>query len=531
MALERCVNPILTINNGQFITNSAFAYRGGALFVNHSSGTDTITITNSLFDKNTSANQGGAVCIVTSSAIMNNRELNFIGNTSTKNNATSSSNGNGGAVQVVANDTGKSNVSISGSIFENNHAVGQGGAINLSNGKLTTIMHKSLFEENETTYKMGNAIAYLGSSQATTHSYINTTDGAIFHNNGNADDGINRDTLYVQMSNADDKVSICDYMMDGTKLNWKELQEDKLVKLSPDQYHEISNTNLELYLDTDASEPLSTDESDYSNVFKGNKAQYGGAISNYGSLIIGSEGKDITVNKEWIGNEATLATINLVRNSDGSTIESVDLNQNGNWKHTFTSFPKNVLYNITENPMTNYQIHITNQNDTWTITNTYVTYGDLSISNFVIGNRGDKDKAFHFTITLDDTTINGEYVDMIFTDGVAEINLKHGESATAIGLPTNIKYTVTETEANADGYVTSALNDTGTIPKNSKVDVTFTNHKELSLEEPNDKPDIDDTNQNNHSTPTTSDSTHIGLYATLFAISILALLKKKESVR
>ncbi len=41
---------------------------------------------------------------------------------------------------------------------------------------------------------------------------------------------------------------------------------------------------------------------------------------------------------------------------------------------------------------------------------------------------------------------------MTFANGVATFVLKHGASKTAVGLPAGITYTVTEAEADKDGY-------------------------------------------------------------------------------
>ena len=89
--------------------------------------------------------------------------------------------------------------------------------------------------------------------------------------------------------------------------------------------------------------------------------------------------------------------------------------------------------------------------------------GSLSVSKTVGGNTGDRDKAFHFTVTLSDKSINGVYGDMTFTDGIAGFTLKHGETVTATGLPAGILYTVTEEEAGQDGYKTESEDATGII--------------------------------------------------------------------
>ena len=62
-----------------------------------------------------------------------------------------------------------------------------------------------------------------------------------------------------------------------------------------------------------------------------------------------------------------------------------------------------------------------------------------------------REKEFHFTVTLGDKTLSGTYGDMEFTGGVATFTLKHGESATATGLPAGITYTVTEDDYSKDG--------------------------------------------------------------------------------
>ena len=104
--------------------------------------------------------------------------------------------------------------------------------------------------------------------------------------------------------------------------------------------------------------------------------------------------------------------------------------------------------------------------------------GSLTVTKAVAGNAGEKGKDFHFTITLNDTSIEGVYGDMTFTDGVASFTLMDGESKTATGLPAGTGYTVAEQEANQDGYVTTDSNTAGSIVANNTASVTFTNTKE-----------------------------------------------------
>lgn len=107
-------------------------------------------------------------------------------------------------------------------------------------------------------------------------------------------------------------------------------------------------------------------------------------------------------------------------------------------------------------------------------------HGNLSVAKTVAGNNGDTSKAFNFTVTLGDTGINGTFGDMTFANGVATFVLKHGESKTAVGLPAGITYTVTEAEADKDGYTTTSVNASGSIIKNATAAATFTNTRNSS---------------------------------------------------
>ena len=114
--------------------------------------------------------------------------------------------------------------------------------------------------------------------------------------------------------------------------------------------------------------------------------------------------------------------------------------------------------------------------------------GSLTVSKTVAGNDGDTSKAFHFTVTLSNTSLSDTYGDMTFENGVASFALKHGESKTASGLPVDITYTVVEQEDNKDGYTTTATGTGGTITKDVTAEVNFTNTKE---DDPEPGPDPD----------------------------------------
>lgn len=154
--------------------------------------------------------------------------------------------------------------------------------------------------------------------------------------------------------------------------------------------------------------------------------------------------------------------------------------------------------------------------------------GNLTVSKTVTGNAGDTSKEFHFTVKMD-TPINGTYGDMSFTDGTALVTLKHNEKRTATGLPADVHYEVTETEANQNGYTTTAENASGIIVKDTTVVASFTNNKNSNTSggqptastpgnNPSDKP-TGTTSTN----PQTGDQNNLTLWIVLLVGSLLGL--------
>jgi pilin isopeptide linkage protein len=106
-------------------------------------------------------------------------------------------------------------------------------------------------------------------------------------------------------------------------------------------------------------------------------------------------------------------------------------------------------------------------------------YGNLTITKTVSGSGADSEKAFTFTVTLDDTSISGTYGDMTFANGVATFTLKDGENKTALALPSGVGYTVTESDN--EGYTvtvngTDGATATGTIAADVPSNVIFNNY-------------------------------------------------------
>ena len=164
---------------------------------------------------------------------------------------------------------------------------------------------------------------------------------------------------------------------------------------------------------------------------------------------------------------------------------------------TAEGLPNGVIYTVVEADYTNDGYVTTKRGDEGTIvgddtltaafTNTKNTtpptpptdpeVGNLTVSKTISGNAADSTKEFSFTVTLGDTTINGTYGAMSFTNGVATFTLKGGESKTATGLPAGTSYTVAEADYSTDGYVTTKSGDTGTITDGQTATAAFTNTK------------------------------------------------------
>lgn len=367
----------ITIEDCEFVENELTAesstYGGGAFGVSYTSSENrTVSLIGNYFYMNKSNSNGGAVFVNATNT------FNVTNNTFDRNEAAI----HGGAIDTKCGD--ECRVTFTGNTFSNNTAEGQGGAVNLGSAYFeTSITGPVLFARNSTDYKMGNAICFFATSKDTTSSYLYATNGAVFQDNGIPDDGIDRDTILIYSSGQrDDIVSIADYMPDGTRLRWKLIQETspgsqeyELISASREDTYVAGDrwsSGSELYLDSDTSAPTLL-ENQYSNKFIDNHAQYGGAISNYGSLTIGEPGEDITVNKIWANEEQqehNPVTVNLVRESDQKEIDNLSLGAENSWTGTFFDFPKNVAYTITENNVAEYASSVSYNGNTVTVTNT-----------------------------------------------------------------------------------------------------------------------------------------------------------------
>ena len=100
---------------------------------------------------------------------------------------------------------------------------------------------------------------------------------------------------------------------------------------------------------------------------------------------------------------------------------------------------------------------------------------NLEVSKTIDNNNGtDDEKEFHFKVTLSDTSINDTYGEMEFTNGVANILLKNGESKIAEDIPVDTTYKVEEIE---DQSYEKLEAKEGVIQENSTAKAEFVNHK------------------------------------------------------
>ncbi len=154
---------------------------------------------------------------------------------------------------------------------------------------------------------------------------------------------------------------------------------------------------------------------------------------------------------------------------------------------------KTITFNGSTNgtPKREFLVNYQKQGDTWTILNAETPTGALKVSNTVSGAQGDKTIAWEFTVkqNLDGAgnRLNGRFGGMEFEDGTAKFQLKHGESIIGVGFPEGTEFTVKETEANKNGYVSTCngenLTDQGnnfTITANATKIANFLNKKDMS---------------------------------------------------
>lgn len=110
--------------------------------------------------------------------------------------------------------------------------------------------------------------------------------------------------------------------------------------------------------------------------------------------------------------------------------------------------------------------------------------GSIIICKQVTGTAGDTNRAFHFKVEFQtvDGALSVPYIRSDGTKGTIQsggvIPLKSGESAEIKMIPCGSGYTVTEAEADQNGYTTKADGTSGHIIRKNPAQVKFVNHKD-----------------------------------------------------
>ena len=212
----------------------------------------------------------------------------------------------------------------------------------------------------------------------------------------------------------------------------------------------------------------------------------------------------LTGHKSWLGDAAEdrPESITVVLyDGDGQVVRRVTVTAAENWSYVFADLPRynaegnEIPYYVREEGVpAGYQVSYDGLN---IVNRKEDAVGALRVTKQVTGTGAEYDRAFSFTVTLEDRTINGTYGEMTFVDGVATFTLRHGQSVTAVGLPAGIPYTVTETVP--EGYAASNAQQAGEIPASDLATVTVVNHRDLPEEPTNpedpegpENPDVPD---------------------------------------
>lgn len=166
-----------------------------------------------------------------------------------------------------------------------------------------------------------------------------------------------------------------------------------------------------------------------------------------------------------------------------TTVKNIELEYNKTYTMIETAAPdgyetaQNIVFRITAQGL----IEIRQPDGMWSLNADNIvrmedvkkTVGSLTVKKTLRGNAVDENKAFTFTVTLDDPQINETFSGLKFTDGVADFKLKGGECRVIEGLPGGTGYKVTESDN--EGYTVESTGTAGTISESSPAVADITN--------------------------------------------------------
>ena len=429
--------------------------------------------------------------------------------------------GCGGGIYVASNK-----VVLNGGMIQNNKAERQGGGVYVGSTPYILQMNEVVITENNATLGGGLWFCPTGTVEISVKN-----GGAVFDNSAkNAGDD-----FMAENKNEEEQKKYYAYlssrMLGGGKTIWYEDKENVRFKDTKNPI-EMSETNKNIpvkdniYLHCKASQgSKNIANKEKKLLIRNNEAVKGGGVGSNGAIKIGQRDNDelsLKVEKSFANNypdNLKPDSIKIYLTIDGIKTDYIELTKESGYKGSFTHLPNvgNVLkkYNIVEEDL-NLSIPVYGDavlnGKTITIKlinrlNNERDKGDLSVSKTVIGKDIDTSKSFKFIVTLNDKSINGNYGDIEFKNGVSSFELKHGQSKIAKGLPFNVKYSVKE--INYKGYKVKSINSTGEI--NNKIsNVKFENHKiseGLSVK----------------NSPETGDDNNLYMYIILLAASVVML--------
>ncbi|MFC4598237.1 DUF7601 domain-containing protein [Cohnella hongkongensis] len=220
-----------------------------------------------------------------------------------------------------------------------------------------------------------------------------------------------------------------------------------------------------------------------SNTVMGNGAEFTKEFEY--TVVFGETGKDGSYSyTKFAGETSTPGTI---KSGEGFTLkhgESLEI----------AGLPKGLKYTVTQTDYYETERYVTTIPASHTgvmkgsdeyapFTNTRVFKGDLLISNEVRGKEDDKKKLFRYTVTFAGEGANESYDYQKSDESTGTIKsgdtfeLADAQTFLVKGLPTGLKYTVTQVDYTEDGYVTDPEEfvHTGSIPKDEEARAHFVN--------------------------------------------------------
>lgn len=457
--------------------------------------------------------------------------------------------GCGGGIYVASD-----NVVLKAGVIENNQAERQGGGIYVGSVPYTLHMYDAVITEN-TAELLGGGLWFCPTGDATN----TVTNGGAIYGNKAGENGAGDDFVSVPREGKGHYVMLADRMLGGGEVKWYKDGgvldgaasgtnvlglPDGSARYDKDNPGErIQHINMKeegFALKAEVTEAgIKLAQSQAKLTVTGNSSARGGGIGSNGGIVIGTPDEwTLNIKKVWdVEDEKDSEPVNIYLKIGEHLLDHVTLNEGNGWQASFTQLPNpeslnNVSITVVEENGQHYQasysdMQIDKDNKTMFITVTNkapLKLGNLKVTKTVTGDLSDSQDRFPIQIKLSDDSIEGTFGDMVFEKGVALIELSHGESAIAEGLPAGIEYTVTETDT--QGYKVTYKNTEGIIVEDETALAEVINDK-TSVK----KDDEDKTPEEPEDTaPKTGDSGNLNLYIAIMTATAVgaAMFHRKE---